>query len=89
MKKSALLAAAAVLFFSPALHAKSFLGYACLENCEGHEAGYRWADENKLTRVEDCRGKSESFIEGCVAYIEDQADNAKYYSSEDDADYTE
>ena len=34
----------------------------------GHYAGYNWAQENG----EECDGNSESFIEGCEEYYEQQ-----------------
>lgn len=50
-----------------------FHGYDCTQDCSGHEAGYRWAEEHDLTDEDDCDGKSESFIEGCKAYVQEQA----------------
>lgn len=44
---------------------------ACTEDCSGHEAGYQWAEEHDITDEDDCDGKSESFIEGCKAYVAD------------------
>lgn len=50
---------------------KSFNGYECTEDCSGHEAGYNWAEENDISDVYDCDGNSNSFNEGCEAYVED------------------
>jgi hypothetical protein len=47
---------------------KTFHDYECTEDCSGHEAGYAWAEKNGITEPEDCSGKSQSFIEGCEAY---------------------
>ncbi len=52
----------------------TFHGYACTEDCSGHEAGYQWAEENGITDASDCGGNSQSFIEGCIAYTEDEGD---------------
>lgn len=49
-----------------------FKGYPCTEDCSGHEAGYEWAEENDITDELDCGGNSQSFIEGCIAYVEEQ-----------------
>ncbi|MDE4918312.1 hypothetical protein [Cupriavidus metallidurans] len=49
-----------------------FNGYLCTQDCSGHEAGYDWAEENGITDPDDCGGKSQSFIEGCQAYAEEQ-----------------
>lgn len=48
-----------------------FEGYPCTQDCSGHEAGYNWAEENGIESVDDCGGKSNSFIEGCQSYVEE------------------
>ena len=48
------------------------MGYQCTVDCSGHEAGYEWAEENSIDDPYDCGGNSESFIEGCQAYAEEQ-----------------
>jgi hypothetical protein len=50
---------------------ESFNGYECTEDCSGHEAGYEWAEENDIYDEGDCDGNSDSFIEGCLSYVED------------------
>ena len=50
---------------------QTFMGYECTEDCSGHEAGYEWAENNDISDVDDCGGNSNSFIEGCQAYVED------------------
>lgn len=42
--------------------------WECTSDCSGHDAGYEWAEENGISDPSDCGGKSESFIEGCEAY---------------------
>ncbi|KQC08084.1 MAG: hypothetical protein APR62_05455 [Smithella sp. SDB] len=42
--------------------------WECTGDCSGHNAGYEWAEENEITDPGDCSGKSQSFIEGCEAY---------------------
>ncbi len=49
----------------------TFNGYGCTEDCGGHEAGYAWAEENYITDTYDCDGNSDSFIEGCISYVEE------------------
>jgi hypothetical protein len=44
--------------------------YGCTSDCSGHDAGYRWADENQVLDPSACGGNSQSFIEGCMAYAE-------------------
>jgi hypothetical protein len=43
----------------------------CTIDCSGHEAGYAWAEEKGIDDAADCGGNSQSFIEGCEAYVED------------------
>lgn len=50
----------------------TFHGYDCIVDCSGHEAGYEWAEEHDITDPSDCSGNSQSFIEGCQAYAEEQ-----------------
>ena len=49
----------------------TFHGYTCTDDCSGHQAGYDWAEENNITDPDDCSGNSQSFIEGCQAYAEE------------------
>ena len=49
----------------------TFHGYECTEDCSGHEAGYEWAENNDISDTYDCDGNSQSFIEGCEAYVEE------------------
>lgn len=62
--------------------APTFMGYPCIEDCSGHEAGYDWAEEQGITGPNDCDGNSDSFIEGCEAYAEEAALDEPY-----EADY--
>jgi hypothetical protein len=45
--------------------------YKCEDDCSGHFAGYEWAEENNINNEEDCSGNSQSFIEGCKSFVED------------------
>lgn len=47
----------------------------------GHSAGYEWAEEND---VDSCGGNSDSFIEGCQEYLDQQEE---YDSNSSDEDY--
>ena len=53
---------------------REFMGYDCTEDCSGHIAGYEWAEENGIADKDDCGSWSQSFREGCKAYVE-----ANYY----------
>lgn len=43
--------------------------------CAGHEAGYEWAEEHGIIDPDDCGGNSQSFIEGCQSYAEENNDD--------------
>lgn len=60
------------LLVAPAI-AADFHGYHCTQDCSGHKAGYAWAEKKGITERENCGGKSNSFIEGCYAWVEGQA----------------
>ncbi|MEO7053834.1 MAG: hypothetical protein ABI191_02575 [Rhizomicrobium sp.] len=51
-----------------ASHPILFHGYACTEGCLSHQQGYSWASAHGITNPNDCRGTSETFIEGCRAF---------------------
>ncbi|HEX4852751.1 hypothetical protein [Arenimonas sp.] len=65
------LALAAVLFVGECF-AQYSGKYGCTDDCSGHEAGYAWAERNGIDDPDDCGGRSQSFIEGCWDYAEQQ-----------------
>jgi hypothetical protein len=66
-------AAAAILLpaAAAAQGAQHFGGFRCSRDCISHAAGYRWAEREGIARVDDCRGLSIPFIEGCRVYVAD------------------
>ena len=64
--------------------AQTFNGYDCTEDCSGHEAGYDWAARKGVSDVSGCGGNSNSFIEGCRAFVEEN--ESADVDSEDDGD---
>jgi hypothetical protein len=50
----------------------TFHGDPCTVDCSGHQAGYDWAEQHDIDDEDDCGGNSESFIEGCKAYVREQ-----------------
>lgn len=46
-----------------------FYGYRCTDDCSGHQAGYDWARRTGVYYLHECRGNSQSFIEGCKAWV--------------------
>lgn len=61
----------------------TFNGYPCTSDCSGHEAGYQWAEENSITDPNECSGNSNSFIEGCESYAEDNGVDDSESTNED------
>lgn len=50
---------------------KHFHWYECTSDCSWHEAWYDWAERKWIDDIDDCSGNSQSFIEWCVAYVEE------------------
>lgn len=66
--------------------AQEFHGYPCTQGCSGHEAGYEWAEDNDITDPDDCGGNSNSFIEGCQAWAEENGDSEAEDLDDEDAE---
>ena len=49
----------------------AFWWYDCTEDCSWHKAGYKWAERTWINGVKGCWGNSQSFMEGCYQYVED------------------
>jgi hypothetical protein len=64
-----ILANAMLAIFLPA-DAQTFYGSPCTQDCSGHNAGYRWAERKGIISEFDCAGNSDSFREGCLAYVQ-------------------
>ncbi len=69
---------------SPVGVQSSLNGYSCTEDCSGHEVGYNWAEQNDITDESDCSGYSNSFIEGCYAYVEEESGSSGSDDGSDD-----
>jgi hypothetical protein len=67
------------LVYTARTHDRTYAGFNCIVDFTGHEAGYRWAEQHSIDDEDYCPdGDSESFYEGCIAYVRgiaDQADN--------------
>lgn len=50
---------------------KTFKGYPCTEDCAGHKAGFNWAEDKNIADRSECKSKSQSFIEGCWAWVDE------------------
>lgn len=71
---------------SPFYLPETFNGYECTEDCSGHEAGYNWAEEKGIDNIDDCDGNSDSFIEGCKSYVEENYPEDNNYNDYEDID---
>lgn len=49
--------------------AQTFGSYPCTQDCSGHQAGYDWAEKKDIDSIDNCGGNSQSFIEGCYEYV--------------------
>ena len=86
MRHEFLLVCAVVLvcIFSSPSKARTFGDYECLDDCEGHVAGYLWADDHQIDDEELCpEGNMLSFHKGCLAYVADPIRGAE---NDDDGD---
>jgi hypothetical protein len=61
----------------------TFHGDPCTSDCSGHQAGYDWAEKHDIDDEDSCGGNSESFIEGCKAYVREQQGMSADDDSED------
>jgi len=72
--------------------AQTFHGYPRTEDCSGHEAGYEWAERRAIDDPDSCSGNSNSFIEGCRAWAEEnppepiESEESEDEEDEDEAD---
>jgi hypothetical protein len=58
---------------------RTFGGYDCTDDCVGHAAGYRWAEERGIENIDDCpENRSEAFYEGCLTYVDDPERDADF-----------
>jgi len=56
--------------------------YICMQDCSGHEAGFAWAQANDVSDTSECGGNSQSFIEGCEAFVGDRQEYADSQAQE-------
>lgn len=81
-KMAAIVGATVLCVTAPAIaDDRYFGGNECTEDCTGHAAGFRWAEENSVSDPSDCNGNSNSFDEGCQTFVDEPSRGA----DEDDA----
>lgn len=49
-----------------------FYGYRCTRDCSGHLSGFQWAQQRGVYSHSQCSGNSQSFVEGCWAWVDQQ-----------------
>jgi len=70
------------LVYTARTHDRTYAGFNCTVDCSGHEAGYRWAEQHSIDDEDYCPdGDSESFHEGCIAYVEGEPQAATITAS--------
>ena len=52
---------------------RTFLGYACADDCRRHKAGFAWAERHRVTDAAACDGLELLQAEGCRAFVEEGA----------------
>lgn len=59
---------------------RTFLGYACPDDCQWHKAGFAWAERHQVTAATSCAVLGGTEAEGCRAYVEEasSAEGAGY-----------
>jgi len=50
---------------------RTFLGYACPDDCERHKAGFAWAERHHVTAGSSCAVLGATEAQGCRAYIDE------------------
>jgi hypothetical protein len=59
--------------------ARTFGGYDCTDDCVSHAAGYLWAENHDIERIDDCpENRSEAFYEGCLTCVDDPERGADF-----------
>ena len=49
---------------------RSFLGYACEDDCGRHKVGFRWAEQRAVTDARSCEALGRLEAQGCSAYVD-------------------
>lgn len=50
---------------------RTFLGYACEDDCQRHKHGFRWAEQWAVTDARSCEPLGQSEAQGCRAYVDE------------------
>jgi hypothetical protein len=53
---------------------RTFLGYACEDDCQQHKLGFRWAEQHAVTDSRLCARLPRANVEGCAAFVDEGRD---------------
>lgn len=53
---------------------RTFLGYACEDDCQRHKHGFRWAEQRASTDALSCAPLGRLEAQGCRAYVDESLD---------------
>jgi hypothetical protein len=53
---------------------RSFLGYACEDECQRHKRGFHWAEQWAVTDARSCEPLGRLEAQGCRAYLDEWSD---------------
>jgi len=53
---------------------RTFLGYACGDDCRRHKAGFLWAERCAVKDARSCETLGEAEAQGCRAYVDESFD---------------
>lgn len=53
---------------------RTFLGYACEDDCQRHKHGFRWAEQRAVADARSCESLGDLEAEGCRAYVHEPVD---------------
>ena len=53
---------------------RSFLGYACEDDCQRHKHGFHWAEQRAVADARSCESLGYVEAQGCRAYVDESVD---------------
>jgi hypothetical protein len=53
---------------------RTFLGYACEDDCQRHKHGFRWAEQRAVADARSCKSLGYLEAQGCRAYVDESVD---------------
>ena len=53
---------------------RTFLGYACEDDCQRHKHGFHWAEQRAVADAGSCESLGYVEAQGCRAYVDESVD---------------